>query len=189
MLGLPPIQELRPGRSEILVEDLARTVRVVELVDLLLDPGARRAEGRRVQLVALDLGGPPLVAFDHEPQAVDAEGHRRRVPKRDAGNDLLRCVHVRDDVLDRPAAGGETGERQRGAYQLQHRAASDAVGSISRSLRKLSLEPLPELGGALELAEAPPVALGMRVAHRWHPEQSTGGWMWRSAMVCFAHSA
>ena len=128
-------------------------VGVVEVEDRRLHARARRAAARRVQLVALDLRGPPLVALDDESPRAGGAGHRRGVAAGDARNDLLRSLDVGDDVGLGPAARGE---RSRRAEQRDHVPARDRIGRRRGVLGELPLAERSRLGRLLERVEAAP---------------------------------
>src|SRR5690606_18743558 len=105
--------ERRPRAQLGALPQAARALRVVELEDgrLLVDPG--RAQARRVQRVAFDLGGPALMALHQQADAVPVERHRGGVPACDPGRDVLRPPRVRQDALARRLdAAARTGERE-----------------------------------------------------------------------------
>jgi L-2-hydroxyglutarate oxidase LhgO len=60
----------------------------------------------------------------------------------------------------------------------------DALRGISGARGELALERELELGRTLELTQAAPV-----LGHRWHPQQSVGGLMFRSEISVAASSA
>ena len=128
--------------------------------------------------VPLDLRGPALVALHDHAVGLAAERDRGGVAAGDAGHDVLGRVHVGDDRLHRLAAAGQAGDTPR-PPELEHRpprdpsGGSEAPGRNSRSVN-------PDRGA--RFASRP-------LAHRWHPEQSVGGAMRRSAIVCAAHCA
>ena len=79
-------------------------------------------------LVAFNLGRTSLVALHHQAVGAGAERHGRGVVQRNAGDDVFRSAHIRNDRLDRATAGGETCETERGTHQGQHLAAIHTVG-------------------------------------------------------------
>ena len=78
------------------------------------------------------------------------------------GNQLFRLPHVGHDVLGGLArAGGQAGQRQRRAHQLQKIAAAlDAVFILAPAdglARELALQQLLELGRCRQIVQAAPV--------------------------------
>ncbi len=51
--------------------------------------------------IALNICGPPLVAFDQHADRIRPEGHRGGVKLRLAKNQSIRLLHVRNNVLFR----------------------------------------------------------------------------------------
>ena len=182
---LPPgLHEIAPGLPRALQRDRLRAVRIVEAEHRRLDARARRAEGRWVRRVSLDLRRSPFVALDDQAVGAPAERHGRRVVEGDPGNDLLGWSHVRDDLFDRAPARREPRERERGADEHHHVAAGHPVGKLRGALRELPLERVAELGSVLDLRETSPIG----PTHRWHPEHSVGGWTGRSRASCAART-
>src|SRR6476659_8324936 len=77
----------------------ARTVRIVEAENRRLREHVGRPEAARMRRVALDLGGPSLVAFDEEPRGDPAERHGRRVEEGIAGDEVFGLTDVRDNFF------------------------------------------------------------------------------------------
>ena len=73
-----------------------RAVGVVDVEDGGLREDVRAAEARGMELVALDLDRPALVALGEDAARVAAVDVRRRVEERLAGDDLLGRLDVRD---------------------------------------------------------------------------------------------
>ena len=73
--------------------------------------------------IAFNLGRTAHMALDENAAAEAAERHRRREEQRLAGNDLLRLVDVRNDLLvgrrrRRAQAAAQSRQRQRRAHQF-----------------------------------------------------------------------
>ena len=182
---LPPGRhEIAPGPSLPLQRDRLRAVGIVEAEHGRLDEGARGPEGRRVLGVSLDLRRSPFVALDDQAVGAPAERHGRRVMQRDARNDLLGSVDVGNDFFGGAPAPREPRERQRGAQEHHHLAPGDPLGKLRGPLRELPLESGAVFRPVLDLRETSPVF----PTHRWHPEQSVGGWTGRSRSNCAARA-
>ena len=161
-----------------------------------------------MKLVALDLDGPALVALGEHAARVAAVQVGGRVEERHAREELLRRLHVGEDLLRRLAhASGQARERDRGAHERQELPPVDA--RIDRDT-KLALEVLAEVLGLEQLLEAPPVlavpqlpeprprlgeARSLRrrrcavlrrfAAHRWHVTQSVSSKLGRIPYSAF----
>src|SRR5690606_6127807 len=110
--------------------------------------------------IALQLGGPALVALGQDTLGEAAVGDGRGVEERLAWGDLLGRPHVRDDLLvgkGRPGACGQPGERHAGAQELEEVAAFQPAIEWCCLPRELLVQELPELVGLGELSEAAPV--------------------------------
>ena len=185
--------ELAPGPVLADVEHGLRAIGVVQAQDVGLAEGVRPAEARRVLGVALDLGGPALVALHQDPARVAVVAGGGREEERPPRHELLGLPHVGQDLLDRLLrAGGEPGEGERRPHQGHELAAALRVLEHRGLLRELPVQELEEGGRVGELVEALPVAAGARrggrpahalelhgngvgvfLAHRWHVEQVT----------------
>jgi hypothetical protein len=194
--------ELRRGEKRAPRPDLPalgqglRAVRVVDVEDRGLREDVRAAEARRVQLVALDLDRPALVALGEDAARVSAVDVRGRVEERLAGDELLGRLDVREDPLGRlPRAARQPRERDGGAHQGQQLAPVHA--RLDRHA-ELAVQVLAEVLGLEQLLEAAPVLAPPKLAelrpglldadalaaHRWHVVQSVNsnvGRMWYSA--------
>src|SRR5690606_17610330 len=188
--GLQRRHEVVPAALLAALAHGGRAVGVVEREDLGLRRGAGGAAAGRVVGVALELGGPALVALGQHAFGEAAVGHGRRVEERLAGRDLGRGPDVGDDLLlgqRRPGAGREAGQREAGPEQLEEVAAVEAALQRRGLARELLLEELLELLGLGELAQGPPVrgallggellaqprevaAVLAALVHRWHGE-------------------
>ena len=132
------------------------------------------------------------MALRQHPVGDAAQRRRGGVKQRPARDQLLGLPHVRHDVLGGLArAGGQSGQRQRRAHQLQEIApAFDGIFIVApadRLLRKLALQQILKLGRRRQFVQAAPVvapasavqprAHGGQVqlfvwfTHRWQVEQ------------------
>ena len=188
------------GRISPALGQRLRAVRVVDVEDRGLREDVRAAEARRVQLVALDLDRPALVALGEDAARVAAVEVRGRVEERLAGDELLGRLDVREDPLGRlPRAARQPRERDGGAHQRQQLAPVHA--RVDRH-PELAVQVLAEILGLEQLLEAAPVLAPLearrassgrcldasnrsaRSTHRWHVVQSVSsnvGRMWYSA--------
>src|SRR5438477_12273830 len=98
-----------------------------------------------------------FVRLDEDTACVAAENDRRGEEHRIAGNQILRLLDVRDDLLRRLTASRQSRGGDRGSHQLDEVAAIDAVPECHRLTRELFLEELVERLGARELLETAPV--------------------------------
>jgi hypothetical protein len=180
--------ERAPGARALELEDRLRAVGIVERQDRGLGDRVGRAEARGVLRVAFDLRRPPHVALGEHRLEIAEHRHRRGEEQRPAGEDLLRLLDVGDDLLERLlGAGGEAGERQRGARELQEVAAREALacrvvalgGPLGRMAWELALQHLFELRRRGKLFEAAPElrALGVAqaLAHRREIQRGSRG--------------
>src|SRR5262245_51900704 len=135
-----------------------------------------------MQGVPFDLRRAALVALDQEAPGLATEREGGGVIARNAGDHHLGRVDERHDVVLRAPARGQPGERQRRPDERHHVATRHALGQLAGALGELALDLAEELRVAVELAPAPVI----RSAHRWHPEQVTGGWTGRS---CWSRAA
>src|ERR671913_1166670 len=131
--------------------------------------------------VSLDLGRSSLVALDNQAVTAPAERHGRRVGAGDSGDSLLGSGDKRDNLFDGTSAPQGACERQRGAQQHHHVAPGDPFRKLRRAFREFPLESGAEFRTILDLRETAPVGS----THRWHPEQSVGGFTARSP-ICAA---
>jgi hypothetical protein len=180
-----------PGAVLPLLRRPGRAVRVVHVEHVGLDEGVGAAQALGVLGVALDLGGPALVALDEHADrgAVPRQGGGEE--ERHARDHLLGLLRVGQDALVGAAAGRDAGERQRGAHVLEEVTPRNAVGRLGRAVGELARELFLERRQLSLFAQAPPVLLagvafelGVRKslrhrvlasAQRWQPEQCVGG--------------
>ena len=108
-----------------------------------------------MELVAVDLDGPALVALGEHAPRVTLVQLRRRVVEGLAGNELLRRLDVRVDALGRLArAARQARERDGRAHQRQQLPPVDA--GVDRH-PELAVQVLPEVLRVEELLERTPV--------------------------------
>jgi len=95
-------------------------VRVVEIKQACLMKNVRGSPARVVIGIALDLGRAPLMALHHQSRGETAESHGGGIEEWIAGDQFFRLFHIRNNSFERlPRASRQTGQRQRGAHQLQ----------------------------------------------------------------------
>ena len=155
-------EEVGPGANLAVVSDCLAAVGIVELENRGLGEGVASAEGGGVLGVALQLGGPSLVAFGQESAGHPVQSGSSSEEQGAAGDDLFRLPDVRHDVLGGLAgAGAEAGEGQRSAHELEEVAAAfDAVFVVAPAdglLREFARQELLEFGGGGEIVEAAPI--------------------------------
>ena len=157
----------------------ARAVGIVEVEDRGLRPGARRAGRRRVQLVALDLRRPALVALDQQ-----AERARRRTAS--SSRSGAGCPGSISSGASTYGTMFSTGRRQPARPASDERRAHQLRASSRRRDRRPAPRTRPRgtrARGTPRDSGVPSSSPRLRqyvAAHRWHPEQSVGGLMWRS---------
>ncbi len=145
-----------------LAEHALAAIRVVQLQNTGLMPGARGAQIGRVRRVAFDLDRTSVVARGHEPDRESADLHRGRVSPRHARSHAFRTLGEIDHLVFLPAATGESGQREGSAHHLDEATASRRARLLLEGEAELTLHRLDELGIVLELGETPPV-LGLVV--------------------------
>ncbi len=171
-------EQRAPGPDLPALRQRLRPVGVVHVEDRGLREDVRAAEARRMELVAVELDGPPLVALREHAAGVALVEVRRGVEERLAGDDLLRRLDVGVDPLGRLArAAGQAREGDRGAHERQKLAAVDT--RVDRH-PELAVEVLAEILRLEQLLEAPPVLAALEtlqplprfrdVAPSRHPE-------------------
>ena len=170
-----------------------RALRIVELEYRRLGDEVGAAEATGVGVVSLDLGRATFVRLDEKPERIPPSRDRGGVVGRNAGNDVFRHLRVRNDLLDGPPAALGTHERKSGRHRPKKAAAAEdhrlfagrrvdvTLGKFGRSL--LAEERRVVLSRAL--LQAAPVLRGpgpglvqrrgRSLAHRWHPQQFSGG--------------
>ncbi len=170
-----------------------RAIRVVEIEDRTLSDEVGAASARRMQRVALDLRGTPLMARHVEPEGLAPAVHHSGERQGDAREHVLRAPREGDDVLDRPPDAAREARRGRRTGHGEEAAAADQgpdveelVGARAGFGGKLGFG-LAAKGGRIGvlLFEAAPDRRGIRrhrcervglaTAHRWHPLQFVGG--------------
>ena len=181
--------ELFPTAYATVRDHRLRTIGIVEPEDRSLAPGARRAEARRVERIALDLDGAPRVVLHEHAGRIAIEQCRCREIPRHAGDDAGRLGGARHQPARRRLrpAGGEPGHGHRCSHEPKKSSTVDCLADRSGEAGELVLEPGLELGGLRNFLKAPPIddaarscepsAQGRDVkpginAHLWHVEQS-----------------
>ncbi len=140
------------------VGDGLRPVRVVQAEDGGLCEHVRGAQAGRMLRIPFDFGRSAHVALDqHRPRdASERDGAREK--QGPAGHQIFRLSDVRNDLLWRlRRAGADTGERERGAHQLEEVAPSLRVVPFRRLLREFTVQVVAEVRSVGQLAQAPPV--------------------------------
>ena len=128
------------GRNTTAAERLDRAIGVVELEDGGLRPEVGRAIARGMVGVALDLGRAALVALHDDADGITAVLAHAGVVVRDAREEVLGGLRVREDLLDRATGAAFGGERCRAAGEEHEAAAADrGLGGALR--RGLALAP------------------------------------------------
>ncbi len=150
--------EAAPGTHLTELGGGARAVRVVEGQNRRLREEVGAALARRMIGVALDLRRPAFVALDEQPRGHAAERRRGREEQRLAGHDLFGLPHVRhDELVGLHGAGGDAGQCERRAHQLQEAAAAHRIVPFRRVGRELAVEEFLELGRFRHGFKAAPV--------------------------------
>jgi hypothetical protein len=141
--GAQRADERRPRTDLAQVRHRTRTIRIVQAEDRRLREHVAGAEAVRVERIALDLRGAAFVTLDQQTRSDTADGHRCGVVQRPAGHHFLGLPHVGHDCLERLAgAGGDAGEAERGAHQLEERAPCHRIGDRFDFGRELVVQPL-----------------------------------------------
>ncbi len=131
--ALPEVVALPDHRARV-------AVRVVEVLQGGVAPRAQPALRHRMVRIALELDRAALAGLDPQPALGRAAATDARVPRRDAGGDLLVPVHVGEEVLDLLCgAAGQGGPGARDADDLEEIPTLDAVGALREIPRHLSL--------------------------------------------------
>ena len=151
--GREGLVEVGPGRVRARLLRRAQPVAVPHPHDLGLGARVDAAPRGGVVGVAVDLRRSAVLALDQQAGDVTRRVRGGRVLERAAGDEVLGARAVGEDVLPRLAhdrgdeGGVAAGERGRG-----------------RRRRRSAEEAAPREGGVV-----------VRVRHRWHPEQCSGG--------------
>src|SRR5947207_7986992 len=114
--------------------------------------------------IAFDLRRMKFMRLDEHAAGVAAEDDRRGEEHWIAGDQILRLLDVRDDLLRRLTTRGQSRGRDRSSHQLDEVAPVDAVAQRHRLARELFLEEFVEGLGARELLEAAPTLPPAKVA-------------------------
>jgi hypothetical protein len=148
-----------PGPDLSAIGERLRAVRVVEVQDLGLGEEVGRAEARRVLGVALDLGGPALVALHEHTFGVTLVEHGGGEEEGPARDQLLGLAHVRNDrLVGLPRAAGQSGQRDRRTHHAQELAPALRVVEFRGPLGELAVQARQELRRVPEVVEALPEA-------------------------------
>src|SRR5262249_45954713 len=107
-----------PGTDSSRVFDDLRPIGVVHSQYRRLSGCIRRTETSGMIGIAFDLGWPSFMTLDQNSGAGSIHWKRGSKKQRPAGDDLLRLIHIRHDLLIRwsCSTGIETCECQRGAH-------------------------------------------------------------------------
>ncbi len=162
------------------------SVRVVQVEHRGLSLGVGGPLAVGVLGVALDLGGPALVALDQHGGGPARPRHGRGVVVGHARQHFLGWFCIGQDVVFGTSAAAETGQADRRGHQVEEPPPIDpAVEELAHRPGKLPLHPVAELRGVGQLVEAAPVGLARgqvhflenrqrTMSHRWHPAQCSG---------------
>jgi len=142
------------------VQDVLRTVRVVEVEHGALHEGVGPAEAGRMIGVALNLGGPPHVALGDQALRIARQGEGGGKEERLSRDHLFGRIHVRHDrLLRRLPAAREPDARngQRGPHEAQKPPPARRIVPLRRPFGKLPVQRLFEFVRLRKLLEALPV--------------------------------
>ncbi len=112
----------------------------------------------RVLGISIDLGRTAFMTLDDHRSGISAERHRGSKEERLAQHDLFRLANVGNNRFERLLdAGRKTGERHRGAHQLQEIATRSTFGQHRGVTRELAMQHLFKAVGLGQFFQAPPV--------------------------------
>ena len=143
------------------LEDFPRARWRIKIQHRCLGEGVR-AFSIRMEIVRSHLGRTAFEGRHHQRRRSTGARHRGSVISRFPGNHPLGSLGVRNDVGFRATAGchSESGQRGGRAHDLEERTARCLrillVRHLGGSLRELTVEPLTEVGGILELTHTAP---------------------------------
>ena len=115
--------------------------------------------------IALDLGGPPGVAFDHHARGDTTQQESCGIIQGLAGDDLFRLLDVRYDLIQRGARAGRQPRQRHGcAHQPQEIAATDAIFPFRSAIGEFTVQEFLKRFGVGYFVEATPICFALPVS-------------------------
>ncbi len=125
--------EVRKGARLQVIEDMLRTVRIVETEQRSLAQGVRATHAHRVLGIAVYLDRTVRIALDQQRKRAGRERKGRREVVRSAQNEVFRRFDIGiDRLIGLLGASREAGHGHGGAHQLHEAAARDRVHPLAR---------------------------------------------------------
>src|SRR5579871_2931439 len=153
-------QKIAPAPHPPLVDQHLRTIWVIEIQHGSLHEDVSASEAPGMVIIASHLCRPPHEAPYQNALRNPLPWHGAGIEERFSGNELLRCVHVRNNFFHRHlCAGGQTRQSRRSPHQLQRIAPIHSASGFLHTVWKLVVQEPPVFFGFRYFFQAAPESL------------------------------